>query len=265
MNDNEIEKPNFWAVTPATIRYDARISEFSKLLYGEIWALSDKHGYCFSSNPYFARVYEVSERKVSRALAELVELGYIETIDNQGGESKRKLIPKIDPFVIVKNKNLDKNDEVNLDKSVVHNNTSNNNTSIDTKVSTETENVLPIAGKSSIQRLVNLYGLLWSKKYGTRPTVNFPRAGKALKSLVDSHGEYKTALVLIQYFSWRGATGQDEFLHNRLESNAFPLYWIPDHADPILAYIRNVVKLDVDSPIQVKKVVDGKIATTTTG
>ena len=156
---------------------------------------------------------------------------------------------------------LKENDKAPLIKNEEHNNTSNNNTSIDTKVSTEPSQILPIAGKSSLQRLVNLYGLLWSKKYGTRPTVNFPRAGKALKSLIDSHGEYKTALVLIQYFSWRGATGQDEFLHNRLESNAFPLYWIPDHADPILAYLRNVVKLDVDSPVQVKKVVDAKVTT----
>lgn len=254
------DKPNFWSVTPATVRYDAKLSEFSRLLYGELWALADKHGYCFSSNAYFARVFEVSESKVSRALAELTEAGYVLASDNQGGESQRKLTPQINPFDKVKNKHLSKTAEVHLGESAEHNNTSIiNNTSITTNVVKDSQICLPVQGKSSLLRLVKLYSGLYRNQYGTNPTVDFGRSGKALKVLVGAHGEYKVALALLLYFGWKGANGDDEFMYKRLSGSAFPLYWLADHIDPILAYWRNVIKVDVDSPEQVKRVVDKRL------
>ena len=44
------EKPNYYAIIPAEIRYDKKLTPNSKLLYGEITALANKEGYCWAGN-----------------------------------------------------------------------------------------------------------------------------------------------------------------------------------------------------------------------
>ena len=71
------EHPAYWAVIPASVRYDKDLPPNAKLLYGEVTALSDKLGYCFAQNGYFAELFGLSERSVIRLLAVLVERGYL--------------------------------------------------------------------------------------------------------------------------------------------------------------------------------------------
>ena len=74
MNDN---KPSFYAVIPATVRYDKNLRANEKLLFGEISALSNKTGECWASNKYFAELYEVTPQAVSKWILNLEKNGYI--------------------------------------------------------------------------------------------------------------------------------------------------------------------------------------------
>lgn len=58
--------PAYYAVIPATIRYDSRISANAKLLYGEITALCNEKGFCWATNGYFSELYNVSSRSIQR-------------------------------------------------------------------------------------------------------------------------------------------------------------------------------------------------------
>lgn len=73
------EQPNYYAIIPATVRYDTNLKYTEKLLYGEITALSNKNGYCYAQNKYFADLYNVTAVSVSRWISHLQQLGYIKT------------------------------------------------------------------------------------------------------------------------------------------------------------------------------------------
>lgn len=75
--DNAIR--GYYAVIPATVRYDASIPANAKLLYGEITALCNERGYCWATNAYFAELYSVSKKTVSLWISALQEQGYIQT------------------------------------------------------------------------------------------------------------------------------------------------------------------------------------------
>lgn len=73
------DKPNYYAIIPACVRYDSTLKDKAKLLYGEITALSNLYGYCFSSNKYFADLYNISTSYVSLLIKDLIDKGYIES------------------------------------------------------------------------------------------------------------------------------------------------------------------------------------------
>ena len=54
------EAPSYYAIIPANVRYDSRLSANEKLMFGEITCLCNKHGVCWAKNSYFAELYEVS-------------------------------------------------------------------------------------------------------------------------------------------------------------------------------------------------------------
>lgn len=84
----------YYAIIPATVRYDTSIPANAKLLYGEISALLNVDGYCFASNQYFADLYSVTVKSISRLVSLLEQAGYIRVQiekDKSGKVSCRKI------------------------------------------------------------------------------------------------------------------------------------------------------------------------------
>ena len=72
-----MEKPNYYAVIPAEVRYNRKLTPNAKLLYAEITALCNMNGKCNASTKYFANLYEVSRVSVQNWLKLLEENNYI--------------------------------------------------------------------------------------------------------------------------------------------------------------------------------------------
>ena len=71
------EKPNYYAILPAEVRYSKALTPNAKLLYAEITALCNMNGKCTASTQYFCRLYEVSRGAVQNWLKMLDDNGYI--------------------------------------------------------------------------------------------------------------------------------------------------------------------------------------------
>lgn len=74
MND----KPNYYSILPATVRYDSTLKDKAKLLYSEITSLTYTNGECWASNEYFARLFNISISTVKRMMTELKNKNYID-------------------------------------------------------------------------------------------------------------------------------------------------------------------------------------------
>lgn len=96
------EKPSYYSILTANVRYDRRLKANEKLLFSEITALSNKYGYCTATNSYFSKLYEVSRTSISTWINNLKRCGYleIETIykDNSKEIIQRKMYPQTNPI-----------------------------------------------------------------------------------------------------------------------------------------------------------------------
>lgn len=80
------ENPNYFAIIPASVRYDSSVSPSSKLLYAEISSLCNSRGFCFATDDYFSKLYGTTKSSVQRWLVELESKKYIrrEIVYKQG-------------------------------------------------------------------------------------------------------------------------------------------------------------------------------------
>jgi hypothetical protein len=79
------DRPNYYGVIPAQVRYDPDISSSSKLFYAEISALANVKGICWATNKYFAKLYGVQPTRISVWVKELETKGFIRTKTIEGG------------------------------------------------------------------------------------------------------------------------------------------------------------------------------------
>ena len=122
------EIPNYFAIIPAEVRYDTNLKDKAKLLYGEITALSDKYGYCYASNKYFADLYNITITTASLLIKNLIDSGYIESeiIYKENSKEIDKRYLKIIKGGYLKNLKGGIKEKLK-DNNINNNNTSNNN------------------------------------------------------------------------------------------------------------------------------------------
>ncbi len=85
--------PTTHAVIPAAVRYDTGLTPAARLLYGEITALCAQRGYCWATNDYFARLYQVRRATVSAWIQQLTERGHLRATIDQTKGNRRQLQP----------------------------------------------------------------------------------------------------------------------------------------------------------------------------
>lgn len=116
------EKPSFFAILPAEVRYDKELSDKAKLIFAEITALANASGCCFAGNKYFADLYGVTTRQIISIIKQLEEKGYINVVR----ESTKRLI-----YICQGVKKISPQGEENFthegEENFTHNNTSINN------------------------------------------------------------------------------------------------------------------------------------------
>ena len=78
-----MEKPGYFAIIPAEVRYDPDLRPNEKLLFGEITALASKEGFCWATNNYFATLFGVSTRVITTWISNLKKKGYIKVFSDR--------------------------------------------------------------------------------------------------------------------------------------------------------------------------------------
>lgn len=130
------DKPNYYAIIPANVRYDSNLKDKAKLLYGEITALSNKNGICFASNSYFAKLYNVTNTTISLLIKDLIDNGYIEReIIYKNGTKEIE-----NRYLRILKEGYLRNLKGGIQENLKDNNTSINNTSINIYTTTTMDN-----------------------------------------------------------------------------------------------------------------------------
>ncbi|WP_434785371.1 conserved phage C-terminal domain-containing protein [Lactobacillus iners] len=145
--NTENEQPNYYSILTANVRYDKDLNANEKILFSEITALSNKHGYCTASNNYFADLYQVAKGTVSKWITHLNQAGYLKVILIKQATTNQVIGRKMYPINNPKLKDEEgytpsesivctkkcipytPNDVYPIHQKVKGNNTSNNNTS----------------------------------------------------------------------------------------------------------------------------------------
>lgn len=121
------EKKSYYAIIPANVRYDKKLTPNAKLLYGEITALCNEKGYCWATNEYFSELYEVSKASISSWISQLSKGKYItvQMIYKEGTKEILNRYMRIFEYPIQENLNTPIQENLK-DNTTLFNTTSNN-------------------------------------------------------------------------------------------------------------------------------------------
>ena len=165
-----MEKPNYYAILSAEVRYDNRLRPNVKLLYAEITALCNMNMECFASNRYFSELYGKSKGSISGWISELVKYGYISaeyTYKEGTKEIEYRYIKILKGGITEKENTL-------LKKTVKSNTTSINNTSININTSNRRESfVLEVMAFDYDKKILEGFIDYWTEPNKSKTKMKF--------------------------------------------------------------------------------------------
>ena len=78
-SDADNPQPTYYSILYAGVRYSNEISDFEKVLFADILALTNAKGFCFATNNYFAKAFNKSKVHISNSINNLKKAGFIDT------------------------------------------------------------------------------------------------------------------------------------------------------------------------------------------
>ena len=121
------EKPSYYAILTAEVRYNKYLTPNAKLIYAEITALCNMNGKCFASNAYFSKLYGKSKTSISKWISQLVAFNYVSiayTYKNGTKEIDKRYITLVNGGV--EDKLMGGIEDKLIDNTTINNITSNN-------------------------------------------------------------------------------------------------------------------------------------------
>ena len=127
--DSTVSKPENYILIPAEVKNCMELKPIEKLIFGDITCLCNQKGYCWAGNRYFAELYQISKRSVSRYINHLKELNFITAVVERDANKKViKRTIKINECTILKTDYTSgQNCLAPTDRTVQYNTISNNN------------------------------------------------------------------------------------------------------------------------------------------
>ena len=214
MAENKQEEINkaYYAIIPATVRYDKDIPPNAKLLYGEITALCNQKGYCWATNEYFSNLYKCTKQSVSSWISKLKEKGYIsvEMIYKEGSKEILNRYIKIIEYPIQNNLNTPIQNNLK-DNNTSFNNTSNNTVKKKERKNTSYDEILSSVEDDSLRETYLEYIKM-------RKLIKSPMTDKALKLLINKVNKLEPYSI----------ERQKQLLENAIEGNWKSVYPLKD-------------------------------------
>ena len=126
-----MDKPSYYAILTADVRYDRNLKPLARLLFAEITALCNKEGYCWASNQYFADLYEVDKTTVSGWIGQLKARGYL-TVQLQYKKGSKQILNR---YIKINGEGIDEITKTSFQKDV---DPIDQKTKVNTKTNTKT-------------------------------------------------------------------------------------------------------------------------------
>lgn len=179
------EKPSYYAIIPANVRYDKDLPPMAKLLYGEITCLTQKNGFCWATNAYFAELYGMSKDRISKLIGILEKKGYISVHVERNEKNevvKRYIKLSVAEIPIPSVENNENSTVKNNDTPTVKNNEENNINLNNTRMNnTSIKEVSPVGGhvpKPIEPKAIELANLMYELHKQVDPKLKSPNIEK---------------------------------------------------------------------------------------
>ncbi len=115
------EKPNYYAILTADVRYNKNLTPNAKLLFAEINALCNMNGKCTASTDYFCKLYEVSRISIQKWLKSLEENNYIKRV-NIYKQGSKEILTRVITLVNIPCKEKLTDNNTNTNNNITYSN-----------------------------------------------------------------------------------------------------------------------------------------------